>query len=81
MVDGKFRALLAAFAAAPALTELHVQLPDHLGLQGSSLVCVHVVAPSGKWSCHTMPSSLESTMTLMTWQKLLRSSPHAQICS
>ena len=38
MVDGKLRALLAAFAAAPALVELHVQLPDHLAISSKSLV-------------------------------------------
>ena len=45
MIDGKFKALLAAFAAAPALTQLHVQLPDHLAVASKSLVIVHIALP------------------------------------
>ena len=36
----RIQMLLAAFAAAPALTELHAQLPDHLFITSNSLVSV-----------------------------------------
>ena len=44
MVDGKFQMLLLAFAAAPALVELHVQLPDHLAVASQSLVSANIIA-------------------------------------
>ena len=44
IVDGKFQMLLLAFAAAPALVELHVQLPDHLAIASQSLVSANTVA-------------------------------------
>ena len=50
MVDGKFQMLLLAFAAAPALAELHVQLPDHLAVASQSLVSVSTIAVDSR-SC------------------------------
>ena len=44
MIDGKFQMLLLAYAAAPALVELHVQLPDHLAIASQSLVSANTVA-------------------------------------
>ena len=67
MVDGNLQALLAAFAAAPALAELHVQLPDHLGVYGNSLVCVQAIVLNCEWSCHILSRLLEKPMALMTW--------------
>ena len=54
MIDDKFQMLLLAFAAAPALVELHMQLPDHLAIASQSLVSdIAIVA--------RCLSSLEST--------------------
>ena len=64
MVDGKLRALLAAFAAAPALAELHVQLPDHLGVYGDSLVCIQAIVLNCERSSHILSRLLEKPMAL-----------------
>ena len=56
MVDSKFQMLLLAFATAPALVELHVQLPDQLAIASQSLVGI---------ACHG--ATLPARCPAMAW--------------
>ena len=56
MVDSKFQMLLLAFATAPALVELHVQLPDQLAIASQSLVSI---------ACHD--ATLPARCPAMAW--------------
>ena len=44
VIDGKLQTLLLAFAAAPALEDLHIQFEGRMSMSGKCLVSVEPVA-------------------------------------
>lgn len=68
VIDGRIQTLLLAFAAAPALEELHMQFRNGLSISGKCLVSVHLISflllPSSVKMCVSTYSMLRASATL-----------------